>query len=93
MDASGGRTPPVDRVAEIRAEIEATRTRITGTLEALRFKTDLPARLGDSMGNVAATFTAHVIDRVMSAESDGGTGEAATVTTSELDGSLVEEEG
>lgn len=89
MDASGGRTPPVNRVAEIRAEIEAARTRIAGTLEALRFKTDLPARLGDSIGNAAATFTAHVIDRVTGAESDGATGEAATVT-SESDGSLVE---
>ena len=83
MDAQGGRTPPLDRVAEIRAEIEAARTRIAGTLEALRFRTDLPARLGDSIGNAAATFTAHVIDRVTTAESDGATGEAATVTTSE----------
>jgi Protein of unknown function (DUF3618) len=94
MDASGGRTPPVDRVAEIRAEIEAARSRIAGTLEALRFKTDLPARLGDSMGNAAATFTAHVMDRMTSAESDGALGEDATVLRvgSESDGSQDEGE-
>ena len=70
MGASGDRSPPVDRVAEIRAEIEAARARIAGTLEALRFKTDVPARLGDSVGNAAATFTAHVIERVTSAQAD-----------------------
>lgn len=79
MDASGDRTPAVDRVAEIRSEIEAARTRIAGTLEALRFKTDLPARLGDSVGDAAATFATHVIERVASAD-DGAT--AVTATTS-----------
>jgi hypothetical protein len=34
------------------------------TLEALRFKADLPARLGDSVGNAALSFTEHVIDRM-----------------------------
>jgi Protein of unknown function (DUF3618) len=68
MVPSRGRTPPVDRVAEIRADIEAARTRIAGTLEALRFKADLPARLGDSVGNAALSFTEHVFDRVTSAE-------------------------
>jgi vacuolar-type H+-ATPase catalytic subunit A/Vma1 len=80
MDASGDRAPAVDRVAEIRSEIEAARRRIAGTLEALRFKTDLPARLGDSVGNAASTFAAHVIDRVTPPEADGST--AGTVTTS-----------
>jgi hypothetical protein len=79
MVASRGRTSPVDRVAEIRADIEAARTRIAGTLEALRFKADLPARLGDSVGNAAMSFTEHVLDRVASAE-DGETKEHDPVT-------------
>jgi Protein of unknown function (DUF3618) len=83
MDASGDRTPPVDRVAEIRSEIEAARSRIAGTLDALRFKTDLPARLGDSVGNAASTFTAHVIERVTSVEADGSTGTATTSVPAE----------
>jgi hypothetical protein len=52
MDSSRSRTSPIDRVAEIRAEIVSARTRMAETLEALRFKADLPARLGDSVGNV-----------------------------------------
>jgi hypothetical protein len=34
------------------------------TLERLRFKADLPARLGDSVGEAAVSFTEHVIDRL-----------------------------
>ena len=79
MDASGDRTHAFDRVAEIRAEIEAARSRIARTLEALRFKADLPARLGDSVGNAASTFTSHVIDRVVTlAEHDETNSEDAT---------------
>ncbi len=40
------------------------------TLEALRFKADLPARLGDSVGNAALIFTEHVFDRVTLAQED-----------------------
>jgi Protein of unknown function (DUF3618) len=68
MDSSRSRTPPVDRVAEIRADISSLRTRMAETLEALRFKADLPARLGDSVGNAALVFTEHVFDRVTSAQ-------------------------
>lgn len=73
MGAAGDRTPPVDRVAEIRSEVEAARARIAGTLDALRYKADVPARLGDSLGDAAATFTAHVLDRLTSARSDEAT--------------------
>jgi hypothetical protein len=73
MDTSRGRTPPVDRVAEIRADIASVRTRMAETLEALRFKADLPARLGDSVGNAALIFTEHVVDRVTSAKDDEAT--------------------
>jgi Protein of unknown function (DUF3618) len=70
MDPSRSRTHTTDRVAEIRADIAATRTRLAETLEALRFKTDLPARLGDLVGNAALTFTEHILDRVTSARED-----------------------
>ena len=73
MDPSRSRTPPIDRVAEIRAEIASARTRMAETLEALRFKADLPARLGDSVGNAALIFTQHVFDRVTSAREDEAT--------------------
>jgi Protein of unknown function (DUF3618) len=73
MDSSRSRTPPIDRVAEIRAEIVSARTRMAETLEALRFKADLPARLGDSVGNAALIFTEHVFDRVTSAREDDAT--------------------
>jgi hypothetical protein len=73
MDSSRSRTPPVDQVAEIRADIASARTRMAETLEALRFKADLPARLGDSVGNAALIFTEHVFDRVTSAREDDAT--------------------
>ena len=73
MDPSRSRTPPIDRVAEIRAEIASARARMAETLEALRFKADLPARLGDSVGNAALIFTQHVFDRVTSAREDEAT--------------------
>ena len=73
MDSSRGRTPPIDRIAEIRADISSVRTRMAETLEALRFKADLPARLGDSVGNAALIFTEHVVDRVTSAKEDEAT--------------------
>jgi hypothetical protein len=73
MDPSRSRTPAIDRVAEIRADIASARTRIAETLEALRFKADLPARLGDSVGNAALTFTEHVVDRVTSGREDDAT--------------------
>ena len=73
MDSSRSRPPPVDRVAEIRADISSVRTRLAETLEALKFKADLPARLGDSVGNAALIFTEHVFDRVTSAQDDEAT--------------------
>ena len=80
MDPSGDRTAPVDRVAQIRAEIEAARARVVGTLDALRFKADVPARLGDSVSTAASTFTAHLIDRLTSSESEGSLGDSITIS-------------
>jgi hypothetical protein len=91
MVASRDRTSPVDRVVEIRADIEAARNRIAGTLEALRFKADLPARLGDSVGNAALSFTEHVLDRVTSAE-DGQSKEQDSVTIPPSNESTVSQE-
>jgi hypothetical protein len=71
MDPSGDRTAPEDGVARIRAEIVAARVRLVGTLDALRYKADVPARLGDSVGTAASTFIAHVIDGLRSSEGDG----------------------
>ena len=71
MDPSGDRTAQDDGIAGIRAEIVAARVRLVGTLDALRYKADLPARLGDSVGIRASTFIAHVIDGLTSGESEG----------------------
>jgi len=43
------------------------------TLEALRFRADLPARLGDSVGNAALIPTEHVFDRLTSAKENEAT--------------------
>ena len=51
-------------MTQIRADIEAARARVAGTLDALKFKADVPARLGDSVGTAASTFTEHLIDRL-----------------------------
>lgn len=93
MDASGDRTRA--RVAEIRAEIEAARASISATLEALRFKADLPARLGDSVGDAASTFTSHLIDRVMMAQHEETDSEDATTMPmrTEADARRVVDEG
>lgn len=90
MGASGDGPPPVDRVAEIRAEIQAARERIAGALDGLRYKADVPARLGDSLGDAAATFTAHVLDRVK--PEDAGSASEPPVTTAVRTEAVVEEE-
>ena len=69
MDASRDRAAPDDRVVVIRGEIEAARDRIVTTLEALRHKVDVPARLGDAVGTAAGEFMAHMIDRATPAKS------------------------
>jgi Protein of unknown function (DUF3618) len=78
LDSSGDRTAPADRVTEIRAGIEAARARVVGTVNALRLKADVPARLGDAVGTAASTFTAHVIDRMTASEGDGWTPDQAS---------------
>jgi hypothetical protein len=52
------------RVAEIRAEIEVVRLRIAETFDALGYKADVPARLGDVMNSTAATVMARVLQHV-----------------------------
>jgi hypothetical protein len=79
VDPSGDRTPPIDRVAQIRAEIEAARARVVGTLDALRFKADVPSRLADSVGTAASTFTTHLIDQLTSSESEGTLEDSITI--------------
>jgi Protein of unknown function (DUF3618) len=70
MDTRGDGSPSGDRVAEIRADIVAARSKIAAELEALRFKTDVPARVGDSLANLAIAVTERVMDQVSSAESE-----------------------
>jgi uncharacterized protein DUF3618 len=71
MDPSGDRTAPGDRVAGIRAEIDAARGRLVGTLDGLRYKADVPARLGDSVGTATSSFVAHLIEGLTSNDSEG----------------------
>ena len=70
MDTPGDGSPSGDRVSEIRADIVAARSRIAVELEALRFKTDVPVRIGDSLANLAIAVTERVMDRVPSAEAE-----------------------
>lgn len=64
-------------MTDIRAGIEAARARVVGTVNALRLKADVPARLGDAVGTAASTFTAHLIDRMTASEGDGWTPDQA----------------
>ena len=82
MDTSRGGTPAVLGVAEVRADIDAARTRVAATLEALRFKADLPARLGDSVGNAVVTFTEHVFDRLTAQDGEAIDRDRVTVPVS-----------
>jgi len=91
MDSSRSRTPPADRVAEIRADIASARTRMAETLEAVRFKADLPARLGDSVGNAALIFTEHVFDRVTAALEDEATEQHLVPSTASNESALPRE--
>jgi hypothetical protein len=87
MDASRDRAAPDDRVV-IRADIEAARGRIVTTLEALRHKIDVPARLGDAVGLAAGDFIAHMIDRATPAKNaEEEEEEAAQGTWTQIHGS------
>jgi uncharacterized protein DUF3618 len=70
MDTPGDGSPSGDRVAQIRADIVAARSKIAADLEALRFKTDVPARLGDALAHVAIDVTERVMDEVTSARDE-----------------------
>jgi hypothetical protein len=48
----------------------AARSKIAAELETLRFKTDVPARVGDSLANLAIAVTGRLMDQVSSAESE-----------------------
>jgi hypothetical protein len=63
------------------------------TLEALRFKADLPARLGDSVGNAALIFTEHVFDRVTSAREDAATDQHPAPIPASKESSISREAG
>jgi gas vesicle protein len=48
---------------QIREEIEATRTRMGDTVEALGYKTDVPARVSDKVGGVRDKITGTAPDK------------------------------
>lgn len=64
MDAAQDRTAEDVRVAEIRLEIERTRSRIVETIDALEYKADVPARLADVLSATASNVTARVLQRI-----------------------------
>jgi hypothetical protein len=61
-------------VIRIRAEIDAARTRLAETLDALAYKADVPARLGDTLAATAAGVTARVLDRLPASDDPGTDG-------------------
>jgi hypothetical protein len=64
VDAAQDRTAEDVRVAEIRLEIERTRSRIVETIDALEYKADVPARLADVLSATASNVTARVLQRI-----------------------------
>lgn len=71
MDPNTDRGTEELRVDEIRREIESTRARVAETIDALRYKADLPARLGEVLAAVAEGTAAHVAQRLTSSRSAG----------------------
>jgi len=63
MDTSRDGTTEGARVAQIRRDIVAARARVVETIDALEYKTDLPARLSDVFGSTAAGIVARVMGR------------------------------
>jgi hypothetical protein len=53
------------RIDEIRREIETTRSRVAETIDALRYKADLPARLGDVLAALAEGAATQVAQRLV----------------------------
>ncbi len=74
MDAKQDGTAEDVRVAEIRLEVEAVRLRIVETIDALEYKADVPARLGDVLSATASNVTARV-RQVMPTRTPDGTKE------------------
>ena len=64
MDPNTDRRTEELRVDEIRREIESTRSRVAETIDALRYKADLPARLGELLAAAAEGTAAHVMLRL-----------------------------
>jgi hypothetical protein len=67
VDPNTGRGTEDDRVDEVRQEIERIRPRMAATIDALRYKADLPARIGDVLVAVAEGAAAQVAQRLASA--------------------------
>jgi hypothetical protein len=64
MDTTQDRGTEDNRVEKIRREIEITRARLAETIDALRYKADLPARLGEMLSAAAEGVATHVLQRL-----------------------------
>lgn len=51
------------RIAEIRRDIERARLRVAETIDALEYKADLSARLGDVLSTAASSVATRVLQR------------------------------
>ena len=78
-----------ESAAQIRQDIEATRDRMSETVEAIAFKADVPARVGDAVrerietvrgtvNGVVANLTEAVEDASVTARENGGTQRAVS---------------
>lgn len=66
MDPTPDGTAQDIRIAQIRLDAELARTRIAETIDALAYKADVPARLGDVLSTTASNITARVLRRIPS---------------------------
>lgn len=64
MDPVENGTAEDPRVGEIRRDIEQARARIAETVDALEYKADVPARLGDVLSATASYVTTRVMQRI-----------------------------
>ena len=67
---TAGRPEPDDvRVARIKLDIELAKGRIVDTIDALEYKADVPARIGDALSSTASTLTGRVLQAFTTARS------------------------
>ena len=71
MDTPQDGTAEDVRVGEVRKDNAAARRRIAESIDALEYKADVPARIGDALASAASSVTSRILDRLPSSVRSG----------------------